>query len=109
MHLRMKYPIFFFLLIFTLSFNIFSTSQAQNAAVKGFVYTKDNGEPALFTMVFLKGSHFRVQTDVNGYFSIPNITPGNYTLCATTLGYDTAKLEITLKYTFHPAQKNCLK
>ena len=97
MHLRMKYPIFFFLLIFTLSFNIFSTSQAQNAAVKGFVYTKDNGEPALFTMVFLKGSHFRVQTDVNGYFSIPNITPGNYTLCATTLGYDTAKLEITLK------------
>ena len=85
-----------FLLTFIFSF-FFAYLFGQNSVIKGFVYTKDNGEPAFFSNVFIKGTHFRVQTDNNGYFSIPNVPKGNYLLCATLMGYDTAKIEVTVK------------
>lgn len=63
--------------------------KAQNANIRGFVYTKDNGEPALFTNVYLKGTTLGAATDINGFFSITKVKEGNYTLVATYLGYDT--------------------
>ncbi len=93
MNKALAYCIFFVLLG-----GFFSKSQAQNSGnIRGFVYTKDNGEPALFTNVYLKGTTQGASTDINGFFSITKITPGTYTLMATYLGYDTAKEEITIK------------
>jgi hypothetical protein len=73
------------------------TAQAQSGNIRGFVYTKDNGEPALFTNVYLKGTTLGASTDLNGFFSITKITPGTYTLMATYLGYDTASEVIEVK------------
>ena len=70
--------------------------KAQNANVRGFVYTKDNGEPALFTNVYLKGTTQGAATDINGFFSITKVKAGNYTLVATYLGYDTITEAITV-------------
>ncbi|MEO8867477.1 MAG: TonB-dependent receptor, partial [Bacteroidia bacterium] len=70
--------------------------KAQNANIRGFVYTKDNGEPALFTNVYLKGTTMGAATDINGFFSITKIKAGNYTLIATYLGYDTISEPITV-------------
>lgn len=73
-------------------------SFAQTGTVRGFVYLKDSGEPMLFTNVILKGTTIGNSTDVNGYFSINKIPPGNYTLMiASTLGYDTLMEPITIK------------
>ncbi|MCH8903395.1 MAG: carboxypeptidase-like regulatory domain-containing protein [Bacteroidetes bacterium] len=70
---------------------------SQSATVRGFVYDKDNGEPLIFINVFLEGTTIGAVTDVNGYYTVTNIPTGTYVLMATYLGYDTAKVEITLK------------
>ncbi len=72
-------------------------SIAQTGTVRGFVYDKGTGEPVLFTPVFLKGTAHGAQTDVNGYYSISRIEPGEYQLMATGIGYDTVFAQVTLK------------
>ena len=75
-----------------------SLLRAQGSAtVRGYVYDKDNGEPVLFTNVYLEGSNYGAVTDANGFYSIPGVKPGSYVLMATGVGYDTARVEITLR------------
>lgn len=81
-----------FFLMFTSLF-----ASAQTGTIKGFVYDKSNGEPMGFTNVMLLGTKIGVQTDVNGYFSIPQLTPGTYTVWTTLMGYDTASVSVNLK------------
>ncbi len=71
-------------------------SQAQQGKIKGFVYDKATGEPVLFTSVYLKGTSLGAATDVNGYYLISNIPPGDYQLMVTYLGYDTVKVAVSL-------------
>ncbi len=81
------------LLLLSFSLTVFS----QSANVRGFVYTKDNGEPVLFTNVYLKGTTIGASTDVNGFFSITKIPPGTYTLMISFMGYDSLTESITVK------------
>lgn len=74
-----------------------SISFAQTATVRGFVYDKETGEPIIFTNVYLKGTTYGASTDVNGYYAISKVPPGNYSLTVTYLGYDTLYLDIILK------------
>jgi len=69
---------------------------AQTGTVRGFVYEKKTGEPMSYVLVILKGAELGVQTDVNGYFSIPSVAPGSYELTTTTLGYDTASITVNV-------------
>jgi hypothetical protein len=69
---------------------------AQTATVKGFVYLDKTLEPALFSTVYLQGTTYGQNADVNGYYSISHVPPGNYVLVVTYLGYDTLKEAITL-------------
>jgi len=80
-------------------FLIFSVGAfAQVGTIRGFVYLKDSGEPVLFTNVVLKGTTIGNATDVNGYYSITQIPPGNYTiLVASTMGYDSLQENVTVK------------
>ena len=71
--------------------------QAQYGTIKGFVYEKESGEPIIFTNVFFKKTSIGGTTDVNGYFVISKIPPGNYTLMVTYLGYDSIVMPITIK------------
>ena len=80
----------FFLII---ALSIFS----QNATIRGFIYDKSNGEPVAFTNVYIKGTTMGVSTDLNGFFSINKIKPGEYTLLVTNLEYDTITEKITVK------------
>lgn len=72
-------------------------SVAQTATVRGFIYEEESGEPAIFSNVYLKGTNLGGSSDVNGYFLISRIPPGNYTLTATYLGYDTISIPISLE------------
>lgn len=69
---------------------------AQHATIRGFVYEKKSGEPMSYVMVVLQGADMGVQTDINGYFSMPQVAAGNYTLMTTTMGYDTAYVPVTV-------------
>lgn len=84
----------------------FNFAQAQNPAsttaeIRGFVYDKKTTEPVIFTTIFLQGTSIGVSTDVNGFFYLSKIKPGNYTLVGSGIGYDTVKVNISLK----PGQK----
>lgn len=70
---------------------------SQTSSIRGFVYKKKNGEPVIFTNVFLKGTSYGATTDVNGFFNINKIPPGKYTLLVTFLGYDSLSMPVKLK------------
>ena len=73
------------------------TSFAQYGTVRGFVYDEKNGEPLIFTNVYLQKTTYGCATDLNGYFTITKIPPGNYTLLVTAIGYDTLAQNISVK------------
>ncbi len=83
------------LIIFTLLLNSFLLF-SQTGTIRGFVYDKSNGEPVIFTNVFLYQTTYGSSTDVNGYFMINKIKPGDYTLMVTYLGYDTLQIPVTV-------------
>lgn len=73
------------------------TMLAQTGGVKGFVYERAGGEPALAANVRLAGDRsYAMQTDANGFFSINQVVPGVYILTATQPGFDTASVEVTI-------------
>lgn len=68
----------------------------QKGTIRGFIYDKQNGEPVLFTPVFLKGTQLGSLTDVNGFYSISDVPVGNYELMVSTIGFDTLVVPVTI-------------
>lgn len=75
-------------------FLMIGLANAQTGTIRGFVYEKKSAEPVIFTNVYLQGTTYGSSTDVNGFFMITKIPPGDYTLIVTYLGYDTLRLSI---------------
>ena len=75
-------------LLLVCSLLLILAAQAQLATVRGFVYNKKNGEPVIFTNVFLKGTSLGAQTDVNGFYSITKVPAGNYVLSINAIGFE---------------------
>jgi hypothetical protein len=72
-------------------------SFSQTGTVRGFVYDESTGEPIIFTNVVLKGTQIGASTDVNGYYSITKIPPGEYVVLVSYLGYETAEETVTVR------------
>ncbi len=70
---------------------------AQTATIRGFVYNKNNGEPIIFSPVYLEGTTYNTQTDVNGFFSLSKVPAGTYKLVFAGVGFEKTSAEITLK------------
>ncbi|MCF8231334.1 MAG: TonB-dependent receptor [Bacteroidales bacterium] len=70
---------------------------SQEAIVRGFVYSAKTGEPVIYTNVYMEGTTYGATTDNNGFFTITDIPPGDYTLTVTFMGYDTLHKPISLK------------
>lgn len=66
---------------------------SQNANIRGFIYDKDSGEPMSFVTVFLKGTNYGVQTNVDGFFSITQLPAGTYTLKVQSIDHDSSFAE----------------
>jgi len=88
-----KKSLIFILILFLINTCIY----AQTANIRGFVYSKETGEPILYTNVYLLKTTYGASTDIDGYYNITRIPPGNYTLMITYMGYDTLQMDITLK------------
>jgi len=74
-----------------------SGSFAQTATIRGKVTESLKGEPVLYTTVFLSGTKYGVQTDVEGFYSLTQVPPGSYLLIVKTLDYDSVGISITVK------------
>ncbi len=66
---------------------------AQNGNIRGFIYDKESGEPLSFVTVFLQGTNYGVQTNVDGFFSITKLNAGSYTLKVQSLDHDSSFAE----------------
>jgi hypothetical protein len=89
---RVTRSIFLTVLFLIVSYTAFS----QQGTIRGFVYEKENGEPALFTSVYLLHTTYGAATDINGYFTITKVPDGDYTLVVTYLGFDTLKENVSI-------------
>lgn len=68
--------------------------QDKIGTVRGFVYNAEDGEPVIFTNVFLKGTTMGAPTDIQGFFSIVNVPEGDYELVSKSIGFDSTSVEI---------------
>ncbi|TVQ67526.1 MAG: TonB-dependent receptor [Balneolaceae bacterium] len=69
----------------------------QTASVNGLVTDSQTGETLILANVALIEINRGTSTNTSGYYTIPNIEPGSYTLVATYIGYQRAEFEITLE------------
>ncbi|GBL34850.1 hypothetical protein EMGBS15_04450 [Filimonas sp.] len=67
-------------------------SFAQVGAIKGFVYDKANGEALPGVSVGIKSIKKGAQSDVNGFFNMPKLPVGTYTMVAVSMGYDPTEI-----------------
>ncbi|MEM1320600.1 MAG: TonB-dependent receptor [Bacteroidota bacterium] len=72
-------------------------AQEQQGIIRGNVYDQETGEPILFGTVRLAGTTTGTSTDENGFFSFTKLDPGDYTLVATYVGYDSVALDVTVE------------
>ena len=84
------------LLFISISFIYFG----QSATIRGYLRENSNAEPILFMKVELlndKGEALSARTDVNGFFSIPKVSIGNYILRVENEAYAVfeRKVEVT--------------
>jgi iron complex outermembrane receptor protein len=68
---------------------------AQQSTIKGRITTND-GKPAEFVNVVLKGSNKGAVANENGYYEMTNVKPNDYTLQAGAVGLTTLSKKITL-------------
>jgi len=57
----------------------------------------ETGEPAIYINVILKGTTYGTTTDDNGFFNLTKVPLGNYEVIATSIGYDTARANVSLE------------
>jgi len=72
-------------------------SFAQTGTLKGFIYDKGNGEPLPGVSVGIRSLKKGAQTDVNGFFNLPKLPVGKYTLSATCIGFENSELAVTVE------------
>ncbi len=92
----MKKTYLFIITLSILLLGVFS-AEAQDGVIRGFIYEEESGEPAMYCNVYLEGTSYGSSTDINGYFVISKIEPGNYIVNITYLGFDTITEKVSLK------------
>ncbi len=87
-------PIFLCLALF-----LCTCVRAQTGIVRGNVLDASDGAPIAFGNVRLEGpggSLAGVNTDADGFFAFADLTPGDYRVVATYVGYDSTLVEVNL-------------
>jgi hypothetical protein len=90
--MRMKFKltaILFILFLIPLLFNTYLNA-GTTGKIAGVIKDKANGEPLPGVNVYLEGSALGAATDLEGYYVIIHVPPGNYTLVVSSVGYQQA-------------------
>ncbi|HEY6953376.1 MAG TPA: TonB-dependent receptor [Bacteroidota bacterium] len=79
------FPNFLLVLLFALSST--SAGLAQGSDVRGTVVDSANGERVSYATVIIQGLGRGAATNMSGFYLIPNVPPGAYTISASCIGY----------------------
>ena len=69
----------------------------QSFSVSGYITDQNSRETLIGAAVQLEGSLKAVITDKYGYFTITGLTPGDYTVLVTYMGYENHKISFEIK------------
>jgi opacity protein-like surface antigen len=75
------------LFLFSIGIQSFTSQSNPSSTIRGFVVDKETGEPAPFAKIFIVELAVGAVSDLNGFFSIPKIPVGIYTVEATSVQY----------------------
>jgi hypothetical protein len=86
-------------LLLTIAFLLPAVSlQAQKpGTVRGNVFDKETTQPVAFATVQIEGTTLGGTTDINGFFTVGNVPPGEQTLIVSYLGYDAFTTKVTIR------------
>ncbi|MDX2003379.1 MAG: TonB-dependent receptor [Chitinophagales bacterium] len=70
--------------------------QEAKGTIRGSMFDQKTGEPVIFSTVYLKDTKYGTTTDINGFYAIPNVPLGTYTLVSSALGYDSVAISVTI-------------
>ncbi len=68
------------------------TFGGNTGKIAGRVIDHDTREAIIGVNVLIEGTTLGASTDINGYFTINNVTPGNYTIGFSAVGYQRKKI-----------------
>lgn len=80
------YKRFLFSLLILLSFQ--SLLFSQTGKISGKVIDGTTNEPLPFVNVLVEGTNYGAATDINGFYNIIGVPPGNYNVRASAIGYN---------------------
>ncbi|MDZ7264181.1 MAG: TonB-dependent receptor [candidate division KSB1 bacterium] len=63
-------------------------AEAQRGQISGRVTDSESGKALPGANIFLKGTSLGAASDLNGYYVIPNVPPGTYTITVSYIGYE---------------------
>ena len=82
---------------FILIFLFFITqSVAQSTMISGFISDSSSGEALIGANVILQETGQGMATDINGYYIIQDIVPGNYVLMVSYVGFSLRKEKLSI-------------
>jgi len=61
--------------------------------IAGYIRDAETGDPIVGANVIVDGTVFGAATDVDGYYAILNVPPGDYTLKITVIGYEKVTIQ----------------
>jgi len=92
---KMKNKIFTIFFILFIPFFLWAQSN-QNGSISGFIYDKSNGEALIGVSVYIKELRIGNITNTSGYYVIPKIPLGKYTIIYTYIGYKTDERKVDI-------------
>jgi hypothetical protein len=86
----------FTLFLFSIGIQSVISQTNSTSTIRGFVYDKESGEPTPFVKVFIVQLGVGAVTDLNGFFSIPKVPVGEYTVEASSVQYTKQSLNVSV-------------
>ncbi|RPH06332.1 MAG: TonB-dependent receptor [bacterium TMED46] len=82
---------FFLIILF-----LITQSFAQSTIISGFISDSSSGEALIGANVILQETGQGMATDINGYYIIQDIAPGNYVLMVSYVGFSLRKEKLSI-------------
>ena len=75
---------------------VFTQLNAQSAIISGFISDSSSGEALIGANIILQETGQGMATDINGYYIIQDIGPGDYILMVSYVGFSLRKEKVTI-------------
>lgn len=85
------------LLLLLLTISVFSHAQGTGSITGKLIDKEYNNEPLAFANVLIKGSTKGTTSDFDGLYKIEGLTPGEYTMIYSFVGYETQQIPVTIE------------